>query len=105
MNCRQLSVSLDDATQYVVAFRNLKDVKGVSFEESVDLRQARSISFSPEAYGLKSIKGLEILPGVYQEGRDYSVQVAEDGRNATVVFNDPEIFKQQRVLISLKGEI
>jgi len=85
--------------------KNLKDVKGVSFEESVDLRQARSISFSPEAYGLKSIKGLEILPGVYQEGRDYSVQVAEDGRNATVVFNDPEIFKQQRVLISLKGEI
>lgn len=85
--------------------KNLKDVKGVSFEESVDLRQARSISFSPEAYGLKSIKDLEILPGVYQEGRDYSVQVAEDGRNATVVFNDPEIFKQQRVLISLKGEI
>ena len=85
--------------------KNLKDVKGVSYEDAVDLRQARSITFTPQTYGLKTIKGLEILPGVYQEGRDYSVQVAEDGGNATVVFNDPEIFKQQRVLISLKGEI
>ena len=85
--------------------KNLKDVKGIAYEDSVDLRQARSITFSPEAYGLKTIKGLEILPGIYQEGRDYSVQVAEDGRAVTVVFNDPEIFKQQRVLISLRGEI
>lgn len=85
--------------------KNLKDVKGIAYEDAVDLRQARSITFSPEAYGLKSIKGLEILPGIYQEGRDYSVQLAEDGRTATVVFNDPEIFKQQRVLISLRGEI
>jgi hypothetical protein len=85
--------------------KNLKDVKGIAYEDAVDLRQARSITFTPQTYGLKSIKGVELLPGLYQEGRDYSIQVAEDGGNATLVFNDPEIFKQQRVLISLKGEI
>lgn len=84
--------------------KNLKDVKGVTFEDAVDLRQARSITFDPQAYGLKSISGLELLPGVYQEGRDYSVQVDDDGRNATLTINDPEIFKQQRVLIALRGQ-
>jgi len=84
--------------------KNVKDVKGVAFDDAVDLRQARSITFTPAAYGLKSISGLELLPGVYQEGRDYTVQVADDGGNATLVINDPEIFKQQRVLISLRGQ-
>ena len=37
--------------------KNLKDVKGVSFDESIDLRQAQTINFTPENYGLKSIKG------------------------------------------------
>src|SRR5438093_8645473 len=76
--------------------KNLKDVKGVSYDDALDLRQAKSISFSPEAYGLKSIKGVEVWPGVYQEGRDYSVQVSSDGRGATLVINDPNVFRQQR---------
>ena len=84
--------------------KNIKDVKGVTFGDTMDLREARSITFSPAVYGLKSISGVEILPGVYQEGRDYTVQVADDGSNATLVINDPEIFKQQRVLISLRGQ-
>jgi hypothetical protein len=84
--------------------KNLKDVKGISYDETLDLRQAKSISFTPEAYGLKKIRGLEIWPGVYREGRDYTVQVSEDGRTATVVINDPNVFRQQRVLIALRGE-
>ena len=84
--------------------KNLKDVKGVSYDDALDLRQAKSISFAPGDYGLKRIKGLDILPGVFQEGRDYSVQVSEDGGTATLVINDPNIFRQQRVLIALRGE-
>jgi len=84
--------------------KNLKDVKGVDYDEALDLRQAKSISFSPEPYGLKSISGVEIWPGLYQEGRDYTVQVSQDGRTATVVINDPNIFRQQRVLFALRGE-
>jgi len=84
--------------------KNLKDVKGISYDDALDLRQAKSISFAPGSYGLKTIKSVEVWPGVYQEGRDYSVQVSEDGTNATLVINDPNIFRQQRVLIALRGE-
>jgi len=84
--------------------KNLKDVKGIDYDETLDLRQAKSITFSPETYGLKSIKGVEIWPEVYQEGRDYTVQVSQDGHTATVVINDPNIFRQQRVLFALRGE-
>jgi len=84
--------------------KNLKDVKGIAYDESLDLRQAQSISFSPAAYGLKTISGVEIWPEIYREGRDYSIQLSEDGGSATVVINDPNVFRQQRVLIALRGE-
>jgi len=84
--------------------KNLKDVKGVSFDESIDLRQAQTINFTPENYGLKSIKGIEVWPEAFKEGRDYTVQVSEDGGSATVRIVDPNIFRQQRVLFSLRGE-
>ncbi len=84
--------------------KNLKDVKGVTYEDTIDLRQARTISFAPQTFGLKSIRGVEVWPGVYKEGRDYSVQVSSDGGALTVHINDPEIFKQQRVLFALRGE-
>lgn len=83
--------------------KNLKDVKGISYDEAVDLRSAKTISFTPEPYGLTKISGVEIWPGIYQEGRDYTLQVAKDGTTATVVITDPNVFRQQRVLISLKG--
>jgi hypothetical protein len=84
--------------------KNLKDVKGIAYDETLDLRQAQTISFTPGAYGLKTIKSVEIWPEIYQEGRDYSVQVSNDGGSATVVINDPNVFRQQRVLISLRGD-
>ena len=63
--------------------KNLKDVKGVSFDESIDLRQAQTINFTPENYGLKSIRGIEVWPEAFKEGRDYTVQVSEDGGQQT----------------------
>ena len=84
--------------------KNLKDVKGLSYDDALDLRQASTISFTPQAYGLKTIKGLEIWPEIYQEGRDYTIEVSEAGDTATVVITDPNVFRQQRVLIALRGE-
>ncbi|HET9481343.1 MAG TPA: hypothetical protein VFP98_06265, partial [Candidatus Polarisedimenticolia bacterium] len=84
--------------------KNLKDVKGVAFDDALDLRTATSISFSPAAYGLRTIDGLEVWPEIYKEGRDYSVQVSEDGGAATLVIQDPHIFRQQRVLIAVRGD-
>jgi hypothetical protein len=84
--------------------KNLKDVKGISYDETLDLRQAQTISFTPGAYGLRKIRGVEIWPGVFQEGRDYTVQVSQDGGAATIVINDPNVFRQQRVLFALRGD-
>lgn len=84
--------------------KNLKDVKGVSFDESLDLRQAKSITVTPEPYGLRKITSVEIWPSMYQEGRDYTIQVSEDGHSATVLINDPNVFRQQRVVIAVRGD-
>ena len=37
---------------------NVKDVNAVDFTETLDLREANSISFRPASYGLKSIKDI-----------------------------------------------
>ena len=84
--------------------KNLKDVKGISYDEALDLRQANSISFTSEAYGLKQIEAVDLWPGIYQEGRDYSISVDPSGQSATVVFNDANMFKKQKVLIALRGK-
>ncbi len=83
--------------------KNLKDVQGISYNEALDFRQANSISFSPEEYGLKSIQGVELWPEGFQEGRDYLVELSEQDGTATVVFQDPSVFKEQRVLFALRG--
>ena len=84
--------------------KNLKDVKGISYDESLDLRQTASINLEAQPYGLKEIKSVEIWPDIYQAGRDYTVQVAEDGQTARVEIIDKNMFKKQRVLIALSGK-
>jgi len=83
--------------------KNLRDVKGVAYERTLDLRQAHSITFTPETYGLTKISNVEMWPDVYTEGRDYSVAVSDDGMQATVTLTDPQLFKQQRVLFAIRG--
>ncbi|MFQ5701360.1 MAG: hypothetical protein ACE5HU_05895 [Acidobacteriota bacterium] len=84
--------------------KNLKDVKNVDFDQTLDLRESQSISLSAEPFGLKTIRKVEIWPDVYKEGRDYSVRIENGGRTATVVLNDPNMFKRQRLLISVNGK-
>lgn len=84
--------------------KNLRDVKGITYERTLDLRQAQSITFTPETYGLNNISNVEMWPSVYEEGRDYTVAVSDDGMQATVTINDPQLFKQQRVLFAIRGQ-
>lgn len=84
--------------------KNLKDVKGISYDEAVDLRQTTSINLQAQPFGLKEIKNVEIWPEIYQAGRDYTVAVAEDGQTARVEIIDKNMFKKQRVLIALSGK-
>ena len=46
---------------------------------------------------------MRLLPPVYQEGRDFTIQTAEDFTSARVVILDPEIFKGKEVVLALGG--
>ena len=83
--------------------KRLRDVKGVNFNESLDLRQGTSIDLDPKNYGLEQITGVRLLPSVYQEGRDFTVETAKDYSSARVVILDPEIFKGKEVVLALGG--
>ena len=83
--------------------KRLRDVQGVQFEESLDLRAGNSISLTPQSYGLDQIRSVRLLPPVFQEGRDFSIETAEDFSSARVVILDPDIFKGKEVLLSIGG--
>jgi len=81
----------------------LRDMKNVRFDESLDLRAGTSIDLVPRNYGLDEIRAVRLLPPVYQEGRDFSIQTSDDHSSARVVILDPEIFKGKEVLLAIGG--
>jgi hypothetical protein len=83
--------------------KRLHDMKGLTFDESLDLRAGTNIDLIPQNYGLDQIRVVRLLPPVYQEGRDFSVETSEDHRSARVVILDPEIFKGKEVVLAISG--
>jgi len=83
--------------------KRLQDVKNVSYDQSLDLRAGSTITLTPQSYGLESIKGVRVLPGIYQEGRDYSIETSEDYTSARLVILDPEVFKGKEILLAIGG--
>ena len=83
--------------------KRLRDVKGVTFEESLDLRQGTSIDLVPQNFGLDQIRVVRLLPSVYQEGRDFSIETADDHSSARVVILDPDVFKGKEVVLAIGG--
>lgn len=97
------SQALKDQGVLSGVLKRLQDVKNVSYDQSLDLRAGSTITLTPQAYGLETIKGVRLLPGIYQEGRDYSVETAEDYTSARLVILDPEVFKGKEILLALGG--
>lgn len=95
--------SLKDQGVLTSVRKKLRDVKGVSYEQALDLRLATSISLDPSSFGLQEIHGVRLLPEIYQEGRDYSVEIQEDRGGARLVILDPEVFKGKEVLLAVRG--
>jgi hypothetical protein len=83
--------------------KRVVDVKGIDYEGSLDLRQGTTITLFPEHYGLTAIRGVRLLPSIYQEGRDYSIETTEDSSSAKVVILDPEVFRGKEVLLAIGG--
>jgi len=83
--------------------KRLRDVKGVTFDESLDLRQGTSIDLVPQNFGLDQIRVVRLLPAVYQEGRDFSIETTDDHSSARVVILDPDVFKGKEVVLAIGG--
>src|SRR6266850_2902682 len=81
--------------------KRLRDVKGVNYDQSVNLSHVTSITLDPRAYGLEQIRGVRVLPSIYQEGRDFSVELDEGQSSARLVILDPEVFKGKEVLLAV----
>lgn len=97
------SQSLKDQGILSGVLKRLQDVKNVSYDQSLDLRAGSTIDLTPGAYGLEAIKGVRVLPSIYQEGRDYTVETAEDFSKARLVILDPEVFRGKEILLALGG--
>jgi hypothetical protein len=83
--------------------KRVKDVKGVTFDQSMDLRQQTTIDLAPQTYGLSEIRSVRVLPSIYQEGRDFAVETTVDGASARIVILDPDVFRGKEVLVAIGG--
>jgi len=95
--------NLKDAGVLSPVLKRLRDMKGVTFHESLDLRAQNSIELVPQKFGLEQIRMVRLLPPVYQEGRDFSIETSEDHGSARVVILDPDVFKGKEVVLAIGG--
>jgi len=95
------STSLKERGVLSPVMSKVQDVKGVGYDESVDLRSKTTIDLVPERYGLQQIRSIRVLPNIYQEGRDYKVETTDDFKSARVVLLDPEVFKGKELLLAV----
>jgi hypothetical protein len=83
--------------------KKVKDVAGVQYDESLDLREGTTITLLPEHYGLTKIRDVRMLPSIYQEGRDFTVEASEDGTSARIVILTPDAFRGKEILLAVRG--
>ena len=95
--------SLKDQGVLTPVLKRIRDVKGLTFDAALDLRQATTILLTPGTFGLERIKTVRMLPSIYQEGRDFAIETSEETGDARVVILDPGLFKGREVLIAVGG--
>ena len=83
--------------------KRVRDVKTVNFDQSVNLNQETTITLYPGTYGLEEIRSVRVLPAIYQEGRDFTVEIEEGSNSARLVILDPEVFKGKEILLAVRG--
>jgi hypothetical protein len=85
----------------VKSFNRLKDIKGVEYNEYLDLRASKEITFEPKEFGVTKISSVSLLPKHFRPGVDYEVEIARNG-GAKVEILQPQVFKGQKVLFSIE---
>jgi Skp family chaperone for outer membrane proteins len=79
--------------------QRVENVKGVQYDESIDLREGSTINLDSQTFGLTEIRKVKVLPAIYQEGRDFTIETDEDRHSARVKILDPDLFKGKEVLL------
>jgi len=46
---------------------------------------------------------VKLLPPIFQEGRDFSVETSDETGRAKLVILDPDLFRGREVLVSIGG--
>lgn len=83
--------------------KRLHDMKPVRFDTALDLREKTTITFTPDAFGLARIDRVRLLPPIYQEGRDFTVETSKDSGIAKVTILDPDLFKGKEIVFAVGG--
>lgn len=94
---------LKDQGVLTTVLKRVQDVKPISYDAALDLREANTITLAPEAFGLDRIVKVRMLPAIFQEGRDFRVETSEDSGVARIVILDPDLFKGKEVLLAVGG--
>src|SRR5437867_1258704 len=94
---------LKDQGVLTSVLKRVQDVKPVSFDTALDLRQTNTITLAPAAFGLDRIVKVRMLPNIFQEGRDFKIETSEDSGVAKIVILDPDLFKGKEVLFAVGG--
>ena len=83
--------------------KRLRDVKPVRFDTVLDLREKTIITLAPDTFGLERIDKVRLLPSIYREGRDFSIETSKDSGAAKVTILDPELFKGKEIVLAVGG--
>jgi hypothetical protein len=83
--------------------KRLRDVKPVHFDTALDLREKNTITLAPDSFGLERIDRVRLLPPIYQEGRDFSIETSKTSGVAKVTILDPELFKGKEIVLAVGG--
>jgi predicted nucleic acid-binding Zn-ribbon protein len=78
-------------------FNKVDAIGNVKFESSIDLRNGKSITFTPSQFGVSQIYWVRVVPAFLQKGRDYDLKMTEDG-SAEVTVLDEKALRGQKVL-------
>src|SRR5206468_5136479 len=95
--------SLKDQGVLSPVLKRVRDVKGLNYDESLDLRQGTTITLMPQSYGLDEIRQVRVLPAFYQEGRDFAIETVQDHSSARLLILNPDLFRGKEVLLVIGG--
>ena len=85
-------------------FRSLRlgNVDPSDFRLVIDLSRQRRITIRAANLKLNKISKLELFPGDFHEGKDYSLEFAPDQSLVRIDFQNTEVFRGRRVVIAVQ---